>query len=168
MLAIPVALLSGGVALLVAGPRTPQPVQQLRRAEEASGKAQQRSERIARALEELASNLELGAGLEAQSDEINELTARQRRSLQDLVEVLENQLTTLERSGRVLEGTEETTEGIARLSGRQADAIRRAVAALGRIEDAAADAGRFSALVAARARYAARLAEDSQKAFETP
>ena len=161
-----IVALAGGAFLLLRDADKPEAIQDLERAQEEGAKAQSNSDRITARLEELADNLEAGGELTSQTDEIGELTARQRESLEDLVGILEGQLDALERSAGSLEGTESSTETVADLSQAQARLLQRAVAALRELEDAARESSAFSADVARQARYAARLAEDSQQAFE--
>ena len=161
-----VALAAGVAFLLLRDSDKPQALQDLERAQEEGAEAQSNSDRITARLEELADNLAAGEDLTSQSDRIGELTARQRESLEDLVDILEGQLDALERSTGSLEGTESSTETVADLSQAQARLLRRAVAALRELEDAARESSTFSADVARQAKYAARLAEDSQHSFE--
>jgi methyl-accepting chemotaxis protein len=161
-----IVALAGGAFLLLRDAGKPKAVQYLERAQEEGAEAQSNSDRITARLEELADNLEAGGELTSQTDQIGELTARQRESLEDLVGILEGQLDALERSAGSLEGTESSTETVADLSQAQARLLQRAVAALRELEDAARGSSAFSADVARQAKYAARLAEDSQQAFE--
>ena len=159
------ALVAGIAFLFLRDADKPEALSDLEQAQEEGAEAQSNSDRITKRLEELADNLDEGADLTSQSDRIGELTARQRESLEDLVGILEGQLAALERSTGSLEETETSTESVADLSQAQAEVIRRAVASLRRLEDAARESSAFSADVASQAKYAARLAEDSQESF---
>lgn len=158
-------LLTAGIVALVTTHEPPRALEQISEAQTKGAEAQETSEKIAATLEDLASNLREGRDLSSSSDEIHSLTERQRRSLGELLTVLEDQLDALRRSSRSLEATEETTTRVAELSERQAALIETAVAALRRLAESALTAGNFSADVARLARYAARLAEDSAEAF---
>ena len=160
-----VALAAGLAFFLLKDAGKPEAISDLERAQEESAEAQSNSDRIASRLEELAENLAAGEDLTSQTDRIGELTQRQRESLEELVGILEGQLEALKRSSGSLEGTESSTETLADLSEAQARLLRRAVASLRRLEAAARRASGFSADVTTQARYAARLAEDSQESF---
>lgn len=136
------------------------------RATEAGEEAQPRSEKLESSLEDIADNLRAASGLSNKSDRIEELTAAQRRSLISLIDLLESQLETLERSSELVGETESETESLAELSEEQTTRLEEAVEVLERLRDFARRAGAKSADLARSARYSARLAEDSQKAFE--
>ena len=138
-----IVALAGGAFLLLRDAGKPEAVQDLERAQEEGAEAQSNSDRITARLEELADNLAAGGELTSQTDEIGELTARQRESLEDLVGILEGQLDALERSAGSLEGTESSTETVADLSQAQARLLQRAVAALRELEDAARELQRL-------------------------
>ncbi|MGH2755513.1 MAG: hypothetical protein ACRDLB_13930 [Actinomycetota bacterium] len=159
------AIAIGLGGLLLSDADTPEVVSDLERAQEESEKARSNSERITERLRAIAENLAEGEDLSGQSDSIGRLTERQRESLEELVGILEGQLDALERSAGSLAGTQTSTDTVADLSETQARLLRRAVASLRRLEAAAKRASAFSADVATRARYAARLAEDSQESF---
>lgn len=137
----------------------------LERAQEAGERARDASDRIADNLDRLARNLRAGRGLASKSEEIGDLTARQRRSLLDLTRLLEGQLAALRRTAGEVEGTSDVSARIARLSGSQAAEVRRSVAALRRLRSYAAAAASDSGALSRQARYGARLAEDSRESF---
>jgi methyl-accepting chemotaxis protein len=161
-----VALAAALAFFLLRDADKPEAISDLERAKEESAEAQSNSDRITARLEDLAENLSAGEDLSGQTDQIGELTQRQRESLEELVRILEGQLEALKRSSGSLEGTESSTETLADLSQAQARLLREAVASLRRLEAAARRASAFSTDVATEARYAARLAEDSQESFE--
>ncbi|MDQ3956051.1 MAG: hypothetical protein M3285_10950 [Actinomycetota bacterium] len=138
----------------------------LARAQRESAEASTSADRIRRSLKEIAGNLESASGLSSQSSKIEELTGAQRRSLRDLVALLRGQLGTLERSATVVESTTSSTASLTRLSRAQSEELRSAVAVLRRLRTVAADASGDSGVLAQAARYSARLARDSRKAFE--
>ena len=143
----------------------PRALQQIEQAQTAGERAGERAEAILANLNDIADNLEAGAGLSQQSAAIRQLTQRQRQSLRALTDVLRDQIAALERSVGSIEGTERATIQVADLSARQAAAIRRSVRALERLRRAAATSGAMSADFAVKAAYAARLAEDSSESF---
>jgi len=160
-----VGLAAGLAFFLLKDADKPEAISDLERAQEESAEAQSNSDRITARLEELAENLSAGEDLSSQTDRIGELTQRQRESLEDLVGILEGQLEALKRSSGSLEETGSSTETLADLSQEQARLLRQAVGSLRRLEAAARRSSAFSADVATQARYAARLAEDSQRSF---
>ncbi|MDQ3986773.1 MAG: hypothetical protein M3280_09785 [Actinomycetota bacterium] len=131
-----------------------------------SEKASTSSERIRESLKEIARNLEEASGLSGKSSKIEKLTAAQRQSLTDLVVLLKGQLKTLERTSGIVEGATSSTASVAKLSEGQTERLEEAIAVLRSLEDLAAGATGDSADLAHRARYSARLAEDSQESFE--
>jgi chromosome segregation ATPase len=146
----------------------PRALQDLERAERAGQSAQEQTARIIASLEDIARNLEAGSKVSEQSDEIHALTERQRRSLEDLIAVLRDQLESLGETRQTLEGTGRTASGIARLGTRQAELVARGVDALERIKGFARGSTAISARLARRALYGARLAEDSRRRFSEP
>jgi hypothetical protein len=142
-----------------------QSFEDLERAEERGEVASTRSDRIRKSLDEIASNLKAGAGLSSSGDKIGELTTEQRRSMHDLVEVLENQLDVLDRSSALVDETTESTKSLADISETQAGNLEETIAVLRNIEDLAAEASARSADLTRQATYGARLAEDSEEAF---
>lgn len=137
----------------------------LERLTDASERAGEESEEITANLERIAANLAQGASLPADTEEIRALTDEQEDSLERLAALLEDQLAALGAGTRALEGTEDTTGDLARLSRAQARILKRTVAALKDLRDYSSNASRASADLARAARYGARLAEDSRKAF---
>ena len=168
MVVVVAAMAVAGTALYLVSRDPPEALEQLERASRAGEAAADDSTRIARRLEELASNLEEGAGLSEASEEIRSLTGRQRSSLRAVVEILNGQLEALARSNEALEGSLSASTAVARLSADQNAVLRRTVAALRTLERAAAESGRFSRRVALQARYGARLAADSADNFSGP
>ena len=160
------ALAVGGGALAIAARRAPG--EDLERLEHAQSDARGRSAGIAANLERIAANLAEARGLTEKSDEIHGLTVRQQRSLERLASLLRRQLAQLERSAQTLETTRGSAGELLRISDRQARAVAEAVAALRELEVFARHAGEVSDEVAVRARYGARLAEDSEKSFRGP
>ncbi|MBK5228688.1 MAG: hypothetical protein JJE05_09290 [Actinobacteria bacterium] len=157
------ALIAGtGIFLALGGPEPPRDLERLTEASEAAG---DRSATITANLERIAENLAEGASLPGDTEEIRSLTDKQRDSLKRLAVLLEEQLEALAASTGALAGTQETTSDLARLSKEQVRILRRTVAALQELRDHAARAAAASAKVDTAARYGARLAEDSQKAF---
>jgi hypothetical protein len=140
-------------------------LEDLERAQESGEVAADRSDRIRKSLEEIAENLEEGAGLSSSGDRIEELTTEQRRSLRELVSVLETQLGVLDRSSGLVSETTESTESLADISEAQAETLQDTIVVLRDIEDLAAEASASSADFARQAIYGARLAEDSEEAF---
>ena len=155
-----------GAAVLASVSGTPDQVGDLERASEAGDRAQSESAEITEDLEQIAENLRAGSGLPEQSDEIHELTSRQRRSLKKLAGILRSQLAALRKTSESLSGTRSAVTGIARLGQEQRELLQRALDALHRLEDFAEEASDKSARFAWRAMYGARLAEDSQESFE--
>jgi hypothetical protein len=161
----------GAVMLVIAAlfllvRRSEPALEDIQRATERGEVAASRSERIEKSLEEIARNLRSGSELTERSDEIEELTTEQRRSLETLVDLLQAQLDTIERGSEFVEETEESTETLLRLSGEQAEKLEESVFVLRDLRDFARLAGARSADLARSALYGARLAEDSQRAFE--
>ena len=141
-------------------------LEKLEKAQESSEEAATRSDRIRHSLEEIADNLESGAGISEKGDRIGELTEEQQKSLRELVVVLESQLDVLDRSSELVGETTESTVSLADLSEEQTASLKTAVAVLSDIEALAADAGERSADLARQALYGARLSEDSKDAFK--
>lgn len=159
------------VALVVVGGylafREQEPVlKDVERATQAGEEAQSRSEKLESSLEDIAENLRAASGLSDKSDRIEELTTAQRRSLISLIDLLESQLETLERSSELVGETESETKSLAELSEEQTTRLGEAVEVLERLKSFARRAGAKSADLARSAAYSARLAEDSQKAFK--
>jgi hypothetical protein len=156
------------VAVALARSSPPRALDDLERAERAGQSAQEQSARIIASLRDIARNLEAGTKLSEQSDEIHALTDRQRRSLEDLIAVLRDQLESLGQARQTLEGTGRAASGVARLGARQAALVERGVDALRRIKEFARGSTAISARLARRALYGARLAEDSRRRFSEP
>ena len=131
-----------------------------------SEKASTSSEQIRKSLKEIAGNLKEASGLSEQSSKIEKLTAAQRQSLTNLIDLLKGQLQTLERTSGIVRGATSSTASLAELSESQTERLREAIAVLRSLEDLAAEATSDSADLAHSARYSARLAEDSQESFE--
>ena len=164
VIAATAGLIAGtGIYLALGGPEPPRDLERLTDASEVAG---ERSATITANLERIAENLAEGATLTGDTEEIRSLTEKQRDSLKRLAALLEEQLEALAASTGALEGTQETTSDLARLSKKQARILKRTVEALEELRDHAASAATASANVDTAARYGARLAEDSQKAFE--
>ena len=160
-----------GVAVLVLNVVRSDPpgdLEQLERASQAGERAQQTSTEIVDNLERIAANLEAGKGFSEQSEEIQELTRRQQRSLRDLAGILRSQLDSLRDTQRSLRRTRSAVTGVARLGAKQQALLDRALDALDRIEAFAERASDRSADFAWRALYGARLAEDSRDSFSRP
>ena len=163
------AVLGGGAtAALVLRSDRPAALDQLDRAARAGDEAQEATNRLTDNLDRIAANLKAGAGLSSQSDEIEDLTRDQRRSLTKLAALLRSQLASLRQTERSLRGTSKSSAGVAALGERQTRVIARALAALRRVKGYARTAGAASGRIARLAVYGARLAEDSQKAFSGP
>jgi methyl-accepting chemotaxis protein len=155
----------GGGFLLARSADTPKPLEDLERAGEAGDDAQAQTQRIIDNLEDIADNLGEGSRLSENSATIHELTERQRESLEELIGVLESQLSALEETQATLSQTEEAATGVAELGQRQRSVIARSVEALRRLQGYIEDATRRSARFAQQATYGAKLAEDSRKHF---
>lgn len=166
-LAAVAALAVGAGAWALWGPQ-PSPPRDLSRLESSGRRTDAATEEIIDNLRAIAAHLRRGEGLARTSGEIRSLTDRQRRSLQELAALLRAQVHYLERSRRSVGSARRMTSGLVRLSARRARALRAAVAALEELEAFARRAGRVSRSVARRARYGARLAEDSQRRFSGP
>ena len=160
------ALLVAGGALVAARSDPPEVVKDLEDVEQAGSAAQRETERIIANLDEIAQNLEAGAGMSTYSKRIHRLTTLQSESLEDLIGVLRQQLVTLDRTRATLTNTSDAAEGVADAGSEQAAAVQRSVALLQELRALVRHAHGTSADLAQRARYAARLAEDSQRRFE--
>jgi hypothetical protein len=143
----------------------PTAVSDLQRAQEAGARAGSAGERIVANLERIEENLQAGAGISEKSDEIHDLTTRQRRSLENLVGLLREQLDTLEKTKRSLERTRDTAASVGRLGAKQLAILRRTLGSLERLRGNVVFATRTSGELARLAVYGARLAEDSQRRF---
>ena len=143
----------------------PEEVEQLERASEAGERAQSTSAEIVENLEAIAAHLEAGRNFPEQSAEIQSLTRRQEQSLRELAGILQSQLKSLRETQESLSGTRAAVTGVAELGAEQQALLERALAALERIESFAQRASERAADFAWRARYGARLAEDSQRSF---
>ncbi|MFP5298873.1 MAG: hypothetical protein ACLGHL_07810, partial [Actinomycetota bacterium] len=104
----------------------PRAVEQLAEAQRAASRAEEGSRAIAENLEAIAENLGRGSELRARSDQIHDLTTRQRRSLENLVKVLERQLSVLKATDEALTRTQRSAGEVAELSDRQAALVARA------------------------------------------
>ncbi len=166
------AWFAGAGALVVAGVgaaallRGDDDLEKLAEAQRQSEKASSSSAQIRKSLQDIAENLDRAAGLSGASGRIEELTAAQRRSLRDLVDLLQGQLDTIERSSALVKQSTSSTAALARLSRAQSEELESAVDVLRRLRAFAAEAGGDSARLSQMARYGARLARDSRKAFE--
>lgn len=166
--AIVVAVAVAAVIVASSGDEGPGALDDLERASRAGEEAQGSSQEIAENLERIAANLRAGSDLPEQSDEIRDLTAKQRRSLRQLAEILRAQLDALRRTSRSVAGTRSEVAGVTRLSRRQEALLDDALSALESLESFAQEASALSQRFAHRARYGARLAEDSRDAFSGP
>jgi ABC-type transporter Mla subunit MlaD len=162
-LVVVAALTVGGI---VAWQRSQPALEDLERAAERGEEAGTRSERIRASLEAIAENLEEASGLENKSKKIEHLTSAQRESLEGLIDLLQSQLRTLGRTSRLVDETAESTSDLARLSEAQSEELQEAIEVLKRLRDFAREAGSTSADLARSARFSARLAEDSEEAFD--
>ncbi|MGH2750910.1 MAG: hypothetical protein ACRDK3_08580 [Actinomycetota bacterium] len=144
------------------------PLAEVERLKRSGDEAGATTARITRNLSELADHLEGARGLEARSAEIGELTVDQRRSLENLVALLEEQLEQIGRTSRSISGAEGSASGLVEISDDQAALVASAVESLERLERVAREAGLISADFARRATYGAELAEDSQENFSSP
>jgi len=160
-----VALLAGG-GVLAARSGPPQVVEDLEDVERAGSAAQRQTERIIANLDAIAANLEAGAGMSTYSERIHRLTNLQRGSLEDLIGVLRQQLVTLDRTRHTLITTSDAARGVADTGRDQAASVRRSVALLRELRALVRRTHGTSSELAQKARYAARLAEDSQRRFE--
>lgn len=160
------ALLTAGGALVVVRSGPPEVVEDLEDVESAGSAAQRQTERIIANLDAIAQNLEAGAGMSTYSKKIHRLTNLQRESLMDLIGVLRTQLVTLDRTRSTLMDTSRAAQGVADAGSDQAAAVQRSVALLQELRSLVRHAHETSAGLAQKARYAARLAEDSQRRFE--
>jgi ABC-type transporter Mla subunit MlaD len=166
---IAVSVAAVAVAVAIArSPSGPPPLEDLERAGRAGRSAQEQTARIIESLQDIAGNLQAGSKLSGQTDEIHALTDRQRRSLQDLIVVLRDQLDALGETRETLEGTGRAASGVARIGARQAALIARSVDALERLKGYARGSTAISARFARQALYGARLAEDSRRRFSEP
>ena len=159
------ALLAGG-AVVAARSGPPQVAEDLEDVDEAGSAAQRQTERIIANLDAIAANLEAGAGMSTYSKRIHRLTNLQRGSLEELIGVLRTQLVTLDRTRSTLLDTSRAAEGVADAGRDQAAAVSRSVALLRELRALVSQTHATSAGLAQKARYAARLAEDSQRRFE--
>jgi hypothetical protein len=137
----------------------------LRRLERAQARADRASTDIAAALDAIAANLRLGAGLGARSQKIRALTERQRASLLELGALLRAQRSDLASTRASLAAARRHGAALAELSGQGATLLERTLSALRRLSALARSAALDSAALARTARYGARLAEGSAKAF---
>jgi hypothetical protein len=164
-----IAVAVGVVAVIIARSSSPpRALGDLERAGRAGRSAQQQTARIIASLEDIARNLQAGSKVSKQSNEIHTLTERQRRSLEDLIVILRDQLDALGETRQTLEGTGRATFGVARIGARQAALIARSVDALEELKGYARGSTAISARFARQALYGARLAEDSRKRFSEP
>lgn len=164
------AVLAIGAASFLALSRDEEPkaLRDLGRAQEAGERAGSASDRIIANLERIEKNLAVGAGISDKTDEIHDLTTRQRRSLENLVVLLREQLATLEKTTRSLEETRDTAADVGRLGAEQLAVLRTTLDALERLRGNVEFATRTSGELSRLALYGARLAEDSQKRFGNP
>ena len=164
------AILAIATAGLIALTRSEEPaaLRDLERAQEAGESAGSAGENIVANLERIEDNLEAGADLSDKSDEIKDLTTRQRKSLEALVVLLRDQLDTLERTRASLKETRDTAADVRRLEAKQLAVLRTTLDALERLRGNVAFATRTSGELSRLALYGARLAEDSQERFSDP
>lgn len=165
---LPVGALAAVVLAAFIGLRgedEPQALDDLQRAQRAGEAAGSASERIVANLERIEANLRSGAGVSDKSGTIRDLTERQRRSLEQLVGLLRDQLETLRRTKRSLENTQRSAANVGRLGAEQLAILRRTLDALRSLEEDVEFATRTSGELSRLALYGARLAEDSQKRF---
>lgn len=165
LIPIVVAALVGG-ALVLARSGPPPVVEDMEDVQSAGSAAARETERIIANLDAIAANLEAGEGMSTYSKKIHKLTNLQRASLEELIGVLREQLVTLDRTRSTLETTSRSAQGVARVGQQQASAIRTSVALLRELRALVAETHDTSARLAQRARYAARLAEDSRRRFD--
>jgi hypothetical protein len=151
--------------LFLGGDPSFESLEKLEEAQKSGEEASTSSDKIRRSLEEIADNLEKGAGIANRGDRIGELTAEQQKSLRELVSVLETQLEVLDRSSELVGATTESTKSLAEISEAQATNLKDAIGVLRNIEDLAAKATGSAADLTRQAKYGARLAEDSKDAF---
>jgi hypothetical protein len=140
----------------------------LERARQAGEQAGNAGDRIVANLDRIEENLQAGAGLSDKSDEIHDLTDRQRKSLESLAGLLREQLATLKATKRSLEETRRSAAGVGKLGARQLAILRRTLAALKDLKVDVAFSTRTSGELSRLAVYGARLAEDSQRSFSGP
>ena len=159
------ALLAGG-AVVAARSGPPGIVEDLEDVESAGSDAARQTERIIANLDAITTNLEAGEGMSTYSKKIHKLTDLQRSSLEELIGVLREQLVTLDRTRSTLVTTSRSAQGVARVGAEQAASIKRSVALLQRLRALIAETHDTSSRLSQRARYAARLAEDSQRRFD--
>jgi flagellar basal body-associated protein FliL len=159
-------LASAGTAAFVLANRESQELAQLERAEEERTALDRASDALTANLEQITENLEQGEGLASTTAEIRELTKAQQASLEKLAGYLRAQLRIVRRTIETLERSTAPAARLAELSDRQADVVERAVAALRDLERFVVSASNLSAELSTQARYGARLAEDSRKAFK--
>lgn len=157
-------LATGGTAAFRLLTTSPQAVA-LEETDRAARQAETQQDRIRAALHAIEADIEAAGDISTASSRIRRLTLRQRRSLSDLADLLEEQLRYLESAAAALGDARSSTRSLVRLGAAQVERLERALAALRTIEALAADAGFRSARFARDARYAARLARDSYRSF---
>jgi hypothetical protein len=162
------ALVAAAVAVASLRNEAPQAVEHLERATEAGEQAGRRGEQIVANLERIAANLAAAKDLSSHSAEIRALTQKQRSSLRQLTGLLKEQLDALRRSARSVGSTAAASAGVAGVSAEQARLVAATVRSLRNLRADAASAGHTSAVLARRATYGARLAEDSQRTCSNP
>jgi hypothetical protein len=116
----------------------------------------------------IAGNIELGTGLGDSSAQIKKLTKAQYLSLRRVARLLRRQLGSVEATTLSIARISRIVADLDVSSARQADLLAETLVSLRRLRDIAAETRRTSGYFLTRARYGARLAEDSARSFEGP
>lgn len=166
-IALALVVTIGAVAsiLVLRETESPAPLEQLERAQKKGAQAQASGADIASNLDRIAGHIEAGQDLSKETDAIHRLTARQRRSLVDVLNLLRGQLDSLGRTRTTLSELQGSAAALARLGARQKAVIAESVEALRELDRFARRAAVTSATFARNAVYGARLAEDSSQRF---
>jgi hypothetical protein len=116
----------------------------------------------------IAGNIELGTGLGDSSARIKKLTRLQYLSLRRVERLLSRQLGSVEATTLSIARIRRVVADLDVSSARQADLLAETLISLRRLREIAAESRRTSSYFLSRARYGAKLAEDSARSFEGP
>jgi DNA-binding transcriptional MerR regulator len=161
-------LLVLGIAALASVSGKPEPLRDLERAEQAGESVRRSSADLVADLDRISENLEAGFDLRETTGSIHALTEKQVASLDEVARLLRKQISELERTLSQLRGTRSTADSIEGLSAEQSQILARTIDTLKKLRTMARLSSATSADLAVAARYGARLAEDSRRAFATP
>jgi DNA-binding transcriptional MerR regulator len=161
-------LLVLGFVALGAVPSKPKALRDLERAEHAGERVGRSSADLVADLDRISENLEAGFDLRQSTERIHALTEKQVASLDEVGRLLRKQIAELETTLSELRGTRSTAASIEGLSQEQSQILARTIETLRRLRAMARLSSGTSADLAVVARYGARLAEDSRRAFATP